>query len=115
MFAESRATDPVALGEVRTVTLAERAGLDERAWEATNEAFPEYNLHGDTLNVFWSRLSEERPQFQFCLVDESDAILARGESLPVRWVEATMTCRQAWMARSSAVAMREELTPCARW
>jgi hypothetical protein len=85
MFAESKASDPVVLGKVRIVTLAERAGLDERAWEATNEAFPEYNNHVDTLNIYWSRLSEEWPQFQFCLIGESDEILALGKSLPVRW------------------------------
>jgi GNAT superfamily N-acetyltransferase len=85
MSEESTASDTVELGEVRIVTFAERAGLDERAWQATNEAFPEYNYHGDTLNVYWSRLSEERPEFQFCLLSDSDEILARGESLPVHW------------------------------
>jgi hypothetical protein len=71
--------------EVRIVTFAERADLDEQAWEATGEAFPEYNNHGDILNVYWSRLSEEWSQFQFCLIGEGEEILALGRALPVRW------------------------------
>jgi hypothetical protein len=85
MFEESGASDPVALGEVRIVTFAEREGLDQRAWEAINDAFPEYNNHGDTLTTYWSRIAEQWPRFQFCLIDERDEILARGESLPLRW------------------------------
>jgi hypothetical protein len=56
----------------------------EPAWEATSDQFPEYNNHGDVLNCYWGRLTEEQPDFQFHLVD-GDEILARARSLPVRW------------------------------
>ena len=56
----------------------------EPAWEATSDAMPEYNNHGDVLNLYWSRLTEERPDFQFHLV-EGEQILARARSVPVRW------------------------------
>jgi hypothetical protein len=56
----------------------------EPAWEATSDAFPEYNNHGDVLNQYWGRLTEERPDFQFHLVD-GDEIVARARSVPVRW------------------------------
>jgi hypothetical protein len=46
---------------------------------------PEYNNHGDVLNRYWSRLTEERPDFQFHLVGEDDVILARARAVPVRW------------------------------
>jgi hypothetical protein len=36
------------------------------------------------LNRYWGRLTEERPDFQFHLLDGDD-ILARARSLPVRW------------------------------
>jgi hypothetical protein len=36
------------------------------------------------LNRYWGRLTEERPDFQFHLVD-GDEILARARSLPIRW------------------------------
>src|SRR6478752_2782498 len=71
--------------EVRMVSVAERPDLVERAWELTSDGFPEYNNHGDVLNVYWGRLTEERPEFQFHLVDGDDEILARARSLPVRW------------------------------
>jgi hypothetical protein len=70
---------------VKAFTVAERPELVEPAWEATRDAFPEYNNHGDVLNAYWSRLTDERPEFQFHLVDDDDAILARARSLPLRW------------------------------
>jgi len=66
-------------------TVAERPDLAEPAWDAVRDTFPEYNNHGDVLNVYWGRLTEERPEFQFHLVDETDEVLARARSIPVRW------------------------------
>ena len=77
--------DLARLPHTRTVTFRERPGLGPLGWEATSDAFPEYNNHGETLNLYWSRLSEEHPEFQFCLLGEGDEILGRGQSLPVRW------------------------------
>ena len=66
------------------VTVAERPELAEPASELTHDAFREYNKHGDVLNRYWGRLVEERPEFQFHLVDD-DQILARARSIPVHW------------------------------
>jgi hypothetical protein len=54
------------------------------AWHATKDQFPEYNNHGDVLNRYWGRLTEERAEFQFHLVEDDD-ILARARCVPVRW------------------------------
>jgi hypothetical protein len=54
------------------------------AWEATKDQFPEYNNHGDVLNRYWARLTEERAEFQFHLI-EGDEIAARARCVPVRW------------------------------
>jgi GNAT superfamily N-acetyltransferase len=70
---------------MKFVTVAERPDLTEPAAELTSDAFPEYNNHGDVLDRYWGRLTEERPEFQFHLVGEDEAILARARSLPVRW------------------------------
>lgn len=70
---------------MRAYTVAERPELAEPAWEATSDAFPEYNNHGDVLNAYWGGLTAERPEFQFHLVGEDDAILARARSVPLRW------------------------------
>ena len=67
------------------VTVAERPDLTERAWERTSDVLPEYNNHGDVLNRYWGRLTEEQPEFQFHLVGDGDEILARARSVPVRW------------------------------
>ena len=70
---------------VEIATVAERPELMGPAWEQTSDTFPEYNNHGDVLNHYWGRLTEERPEFQFHLVGDHGEILARVRSLPVRW------------------------------
>ena len=67
------------------VTVAERPDLAEPAWEATRDVLPEYNNHGDVLNRYWPRLTEERAELQFHLVGEDGAILARARSIALRW------------------------------
>jgi hypothetical protein len=70
---------------VEVATARERPELLEAAWERTRDTLPEYNDHGDVLNEYWPRLTDERPDFQFQLVGEGDEILARARSIPVRW------------------------------
>jgi hypothetical protein len=70
---------------IAVVSAAERPELVEPAWEATRDVLPEYNNHGDVLNVYWGRLTEERSDFQLHLVGPGDEILARVCSIPVRW------------------------------
>jgi hypothetical protein len=65
-------------------TAAERPELIDRAWELTQDVIPEYNNHGDVLNRYWGRLIDERPEFQFHLVD-GDEPVARARCIPVRW------------------------------
>ena len=70
---------------MKIVTVSERPDLTERAFELTFDTLREYNQHGDVLNRYWGRLTEELPEFQFHLVDEGEEILARARALPVRW------------------------------
>ena len=70
---------------MKIVTVSERPDLTERAFELTDDALREYNQHGDVLNRYWGRLTEELPEFQFHLVDEGEKILAMARALPVRW------------------------------
>ena len=70
---------------MKAVSVAERPDLSEPAWERTRDVIPAYNNHGDVLNRYWARLTEERPQFQFHLIDDDESILARARSIPLRW------------------------------
>jgi hypothetical protein len=70
---------------MRVFSVAERPDLCDPAWEATKDVLPEYNNHGDVLNVYWPRLTEERPEFQFHLVGAAGEILARARSIPIQW------------------------------
>jgi GNAT superfamily N-acetyltransferase len=69
---------------VAVASAAERPELIERAWELTRDVLPEYNNHGDVLNRYWGRLTEELPEFQFHLVD-GDEPVARARSIPIHW------------------------------
>jgi GNAT superfamily N-acetyltransferase len=66
-------------------TARERPDLLERAWQLTAGTLPEYNNHGDVLNRYWGRLTEELPDFQFHLVDADGEPIARARSIPLRW------------------------------
>lgn len=67
------------------LTVADRPDLVEPASLATMDLLPEYNRHGDVFAVYWQRLTQEIPAFQFHLVDGDDRVLARARSIPVRW------------------------------
>jgi GNAT superfamily N-acetyltransferase len=69
---------------IRVVTFAEHPELLEtREW---GEIWPEYNLHGDVMNVYWSRRYDEFPEFQYFLYDDDQrAVLAKGHSAPCVW------------------------------
>jgi hypothetical protein len=57
--------------------------LETREW---GEIWPEYNLHGDVMNRYWGRLTDELPDFQFVLYDDADdQVLAEGHTIPCRW------------------------------
>lgn len=59
--------------------LWERGIPDESVW-------PEYNLHGDVLNVWWACLDDELAEFQFVLYDEvNDQVVAEGHAGPFSW------------------------------
>jgi len=79
---------------MQAFTVTERPDLTEPAWELTSDVFPEYNNHGDVLNRYWGRLTEELPDFQFHMVEPSrveadrvdgEKILARARTIPLRW------------------------------
>jgi hypothetical protein len=66
------------------VNMRQRPDLERPGWELTKDTIPEYNNHGDVLNVYWGRLTEELPDFQFHVLD-GDEMLARARTIPVRW------------------------------
>jgi hypothetical protein len=70
---------------VDVATAAEAPELIELGWERTRDTLPEYNNHGDVLNRYWGRLTDERPEFQFHLLDGDGDLVARARSIPVHW------------------------------
>ncbi len=68
------------------ITHAERPELADR-WDAlAGDVWPEYNKHGDILNLYWPRLYDEWPEYQLVLCEEvGDKVLAEGHAIPCRW------------------------------
>jgi GNAT superfamily N-acetyltransferase len=70
---------------VTTVSYAQRPELWEGSEVRSAEVWPEYNLHGDILNVHWGRLFDRFPDFQFVLLDEAAEVIAEGHTAPCPW------------------------------
>ena len=65
---------------------SERPELWESISELSAEVWPEYNLHGETLNYYWAQLYDVFPDWQFVLCDPGDGtVLAEGHTIPVSW------------------------------
>lgn len=66
-------------------TAAERPDLWERGIPSAS-VWPEYNLHGDVLTVWWALLDVDLADYQFVLYDEhEDAVVAEAHTGPLRW------------------------------
>jgi GNAT superfamily N-acetyltransferase len=69
----------------RLVTWAERPELADLGPPSAS-VWPEYNLHGDVFDDWWTPLLEESPEYQFALYDdETETVLAEGHTGPLAW------------------------------
>jgi hypothetical protein len=70
---------------VRVSTWAERPDLAERG-PSSETVWPEYNLHGEVFDDWWTPLLEELPEYQFALCDDAaDVVLAEAHTGPLAW------------------------------
>jgi hypothetical protein len=70
---------------VRALTWAQRPDLAQRG-PSSEAVWPEYNLHGDIFNDWWTPLLEELPEYQFALYDDgADVVLAEAHTGPLAW------------------------------
>ena len=113
---------------VRLLTWAERPDLAERG-PASDEVWPEYNLHGDVFNEWWAPLLDELPEYQFALYDDAaDMVLAEGHTGPLAWngeiaelpdgideaLQRVVSTRRAGSAVDTLCAMAAEVSPTSR-
>lgn len=70
---------------VRWITWEERPELSTLG-PAAEDVWPEYNLHGDVFDEWWTPLLEELPEFQFALFDDdAGVVLAEAHTGPLAW------------------------------
>lgn len=66
-------------------TAAERPDLWARGIPS-EAVWPEYNLHGETLNRWWAHLDEDFADYQFVLYGAAnDEVVAEGHTAPMSW------------------------------
>jgi hypothetical protein len=71
---------------VRIVSALARPDIADQADQATADAFPEYNTHGDIAAPRWSRLYQEYPAYQLVLWDPATGeILGEANTIPCRF------------------------------
>ena len=71
---------------VTVVRYSERPELWEQIAQLPDEAWPEYNVHGEVINRYWPLLYERYADYQFVLYDgERDEVLAEGQTIPCAW------------------------------
>ena len=71
---------------VRIVSARARPDLAERADQATADAFPEYNQHGDVLSPRWSWLYQRYAAYQLVLWDDATGeVLGEANTIPCRY------------------------------
>jgi len=113
---------------VRVLTWAERPDLAERG-PASADVWPEYNLHGDVFDDWWTPLLDELPEYQFALYDEAaDMVLAEGHTGPLAWngddrtlpggiddaLQQVVSGRRAGEPVDTLCALAAEVSPTAR-
>lgn len=71
---------------IDVVRYSERPELWDQLEGLSAQVWPEYNQHGDVLNLYWGRLYDEFPQWQFTLFDSDEQVaLAEGHTIPFAW------------------------------
>ena len=108
------------------VRFSERPELWESIGGLSAEVWPEYNMHGQTLNFYWDQLYDVFPEWQFVLYDPGDrTVLAEGHTVPLAWdgtdaglgpgIDATMAAafelRAAGGTPTAASALAAEIPP----
>lgn len=70
----------------QVVRYSERPELWDGISDLSEEVWPEYNLHAETLNHYWAQLYDVFPEWQFVLYDPGDqTVLAEGHTVPLAW------------------------------
>jgi hypothetical protein len=98
-----------------TARCSDRPELWAQTNEISEEVWPEYNRHGAVLGLYWGRLRDELPDFQFVLYDEErDEVLAEGHTAPCSW-DGTVTGLGAgideMITAAGAASRRNEKSP----
>ncbi len=69
----------------KAITLAEKPELKNQSIPDA-EIWPEFNLHGATYLLSWSRLSDELPEYQFAMCNaETGEVIADAHTVPCWW------------------------------
>ncbi len=70
----------------QVVRYSEQPELWHDIGDLSGDVWPEYNLHGETLNYYWRQLYDVFPDWQLVLYDPGEqVVLAEGHTIPLAW------------------------------
>jgi len=70
----------------RVIRYSERPELWDSISDLSDEVWPEYNKHGDTVNPYWGDLYDCFADWQFVLYDPGEqVVLGEGNTIPIAW------------------------------
>ena len=76
----------MACMSVTVVRYSDRPELWQQIMGLSDEAWPEYNMHGEVVSRYWPLLYERFAHYQFVLYDDDlDEVLAEGQTIPCAW------------------------------
>ena len=70
---------------LKIVTHVGRPDLNDRWNAATRSVWPEFGLHDAVVDRHWGGLQDYFPDCQLYLIDDDEALIGVGNSVPVTW------------------------------
>ncbi|MDP8929654.1 MAG: N-acetyltransferase [Actinomycetota bacterium] len=99
--------------QLAVFTAEERPDLWEHAEASFPVVWPEYNLHGDVSNEYFSALYPQHAHVQVLVYDtERERVVARGRAIPFRW-DGTLHDLPAGIDAAGLRALNEPAAPTA--
>lgn len=69
----------------KVVTLAQRPDLEPQTREIENASWSRFMLENPVTEPYWLSLLDNFADFQFMLLDETETVIAMGNSIPIAW------------------------------
>lgn len=77
-------------------TLAQRPGLRDAVERLGSSVWPEFMLKDTVSDRHWTRMAEDLPDYQLCLIDETGSVVSVARSMPLPWDGTIQDLPRGW-------------------